>query len=160
MGLQDLAARIESGEMHRDDVLWRLQSYFHAVGVVLDECGGSGEPSEPVRQAVSVLQLFKVRCKTSCWRLQSASALWIRILSDTPCCPRASNHLPSLPVSSRFQLGRSLIRTRVGSSSIAGSSSSFLIGPLRLSLPTRAQLLRCLILSGTLPRRAFGSCRL
>jgi len=54
--LQELAARIESGEMHRDDVLWRLQSYFHAVGVVLDECGGSGEPSEPVRQAVSVLQ--------------------------------------------------------------------------------------------------------
>ena len=54
--LQELAARIESGEMHRDDVLWRLQSYFHAVGVVLDECGGSGEASEPVRQAVSVLQ--------------------------------------------------------------------------------------------------------
>lgn len=54
--LQDLAAKIESGEVQRDDVMWRLQSYFHVVGVVLREWGSVPGKGETMGKAVGLLE--------------------------------------------------------------------------------------------------------
>ncbi len=57
--LQGLATRIESGEVQRNDILWRLQSYFHVVGVVLNELSSLPEISDSSNRAVGLLQTIQ-----------------------------------------------------------------------------------------------------
>ena len=57
--LQDLAAKIGSGDVQRDDVAWRLRSYFHVVGVVIDEFRRG--PSRDRKTKAAVILLGEIR---------------------------------------------------------------------------------------------------
>jgi hypothetical protein len=54
--LQDLAIRIGAGDVQRDDVLWRLRSYFHVVGVVIDEFQREPSRDQKTQEAVILLR--------------------------------------------------------------------------------------------------------
>ena len=53
--LQELATKINVGDVQRDDVLWRLKSYFHVVGVVIHEFQGDPSRDQNTQTAVSLL---------------------------------------------------------------------------------------------------------
>ena len=53
--LQELAAKIAAGEVQREDVLWRLRSYFYVVGVVIEEAKRGLSLGSDTRLAVSLL---------------------------------------------------------------------------------------------------------
>ena len=53
--LQNLAMKIGAGDVQRDDVLWRLRSYFHVVGVVIDEMNREPARSQKTEVAVTLL---------------------------------------------------------------------------------------------------------
>jgi GTPase len=53
--LQNLATQIGAGDVQRDDVLWRLRSYFHVVGVVIDEFSRGTARSQKTEVAVTLL---------------------------------------------------------------------------------------------------------
>ena len=61
--LQDLAAKIGAGDVQRDDVLWRLRSYFHVVGVVIDEF--QRDPSRDQKTQTAVILLGEIQSLVS-----------------------------------------------------------------------------------------------
>ena len=94
--LQDLAAKIESGEVQRDDVMWRLQSYFHVVGVVLSEWGSVPGKGETMGKAVGLLESVQGHVSDLVLGLSVREFPTVDELTD-------SSVLPSRPQSSTLQ---------------------------------------------------------
>jgi len=94
--LQDLATKIESGEVQHDDILWRLQSYFHVVGVVLSEFSSVPGKGEMMVRAVELLEAVQSHVSDLVLGLSLSEFPTVDEVSD-------SSVLPSRPKSSTLQ---------------------------------------------------------